>query len=627
MKKIALLALVFMQGFYSHGQTKNLAIPAVLSNLHYNSTGVLVLKNGTEELPDLQKTDAYTLSQMMGKLRGTELGIALDINRPGYNGTVAYGPLNENASYPAIAFLPKDIKLIDGKAVLEIKKTFTKANDFFSLAAKGKGVLGYRIMDSAGRIIYEGRAAFRGTGPYEVLPTITEGPMINNLQPDGGIISFETSEPLITRITVGNKIYTDEKAARHHEITVQGLQPSTAYDYSIAYGDRTDKHRFTTAHAAGSRRPFTFAFASANRSTTGGGERDFGGVNYQSTRSIMAVAVMNGAAFMQVQGDITNGANTTEDAHLMEYANFKRALEPFWEAVPVYVGFGDHEPNKKAFAPDSVTKKSKTIEVFPYATASGEAVFANAFVHPQNGPLSEDGAAYDPDKNNIDFPTYKENVYYYTYDNVAMIVLNTEYWESKDPLATSGCPEGYIMDQQVAWLKETVAKMEKNPSIDHVFVVVHGALFPNGDHLADAMWWNGNNSSRAVVRGIPLSKGTIERRDEILDICVNQSKKFLSFISGDEHNFSFLQLTPLTTIYLPGYTGKKLVLSRSVYTINNGGGGSAPYAMLPSPWSKGFQYFTEPPVMAMIAVNGKSVTLKAVKAETFESICQDVKLR
>ena len=339
----------------------------------------------------------------------------------------------------------------------------------------------------------------------------------------------------------------------------------------------------------------------------------------------MAVAAFNNAAFMQVQGDITNGGNASADGHLLEYANFKRSLEPFWNKIPVYVGFGDHEPNKKIFAPDSITRKSKSIEEFPYSTSSGEASFAKAFVNPDNGPQSEDGASYDPDPSQMDFPTYRENVYYYTYDNIAMIVLNTEYWESKDPLATSGCPEGYIMDQQVKWLKETIRKMENDPDIDHIFVVTHGAVFPNGDHLTDAMWWNGE-TSRAYVKGSPLQKGTIERRDEILDICVNRSKKFLAFISGDEHNFSFLPVTPTTSLYLPGFPGKKIQLSRSFYCINNGAGGSAPYAMLPSPWSDGFQYFAEPPVLAMITVKGNSVTLKAIKAETLENICE-VKLK
>lgn len=626
MKHIFLFIIGSLLIHLSDAQEGLPAVPAVLQAVSYNSNGKLMLTS-LGNVQELDRKDAYLLSNLIGHPTGAETGIAIDINMHGFNGTVAYGPLDENAVYPTVAFLPKEVNIIDGKALLEIKKVFVKSNDFFKLEEKGKGILGYRIMNQQGRIIYEGRVAFEGKGPYTVVPTIIQGPMINDLAPDTCVISYETQVPLTTTINIDGRIFEDASAVMHHEIKINGLKPSQKYSYTINYGNRSLTRSFTTAHAKGKRLPFTFAFASANRSTTGGGETDFGGTNYQTTRMIMAAAIMNNAAFMQVQGDFTTGGNATVDAHDMEYANFKRALEPFWSAVPVYTGFGDHEPNKKFFAPDSISKKSKSIEMFPYATSSGEAGFAKAFVNPANGPLSEDGASYDPDPSKEDFPTYKENVYYYTYDNVAMIVLNTEYWESKDPWITGGCPEGYIMDQQVKWLKETIQQFEKDNSIDHIFVVVHGAVFPNGDHLADAMWWNGENKNRAVVAGVPLSKGTIERRDEILDICVNQSKKFLAFISGDEHNFSFLEITPQSSIYKDDYTGKRLKLSRSFYNINNGAGGSAPYAMLPSPWSNGFRYFTEPPVLAMINVNGKSVSLKAIRAETFEKICGDIKLR
>ena len=602
------------------------AIPAVLSGLSYNAEGKLVLMNAGQNFTETEKKDPYLLSKMIGKPTGSETGILLDLQMPGFSGTVAYGPYDEAAAYPTVAFLPKDVKLTDGKALLEIKTVFTKSNDFYRFQDKAKGIIGYRIMDAGGRIIYEGRVAFKGTGPYEVVPTIIEGPMINELHAEGAVIAYETQTPIKTSIAVGGKTFADDAAVTHHEIKVSGLQPATSYDYIINYGDRTDTHNFKTANKDGIRKLFTFAFASANRATTGGGERDFGGTNYQTTRTIMAAAVMNNAAFLQCTGDFTTGANITEDGHLMEYANFKRALEPFWCRVPVYVGFGDHEPNKKSLL-NAETKKAKSIEVFPYAANSGEASFAKAFVNPANGPESEDGAGYDPNPSAIDFPTYKENVYYYTYDNVAMIVLNTEYWESKDPVATSGCPEGYIMDQQVKWLKETMEKLEADKSIDHIFVNIHGAVFPNGDHLADAMWWNGDNTNRAYVAGKPLSKGTIERRDELLDICVNKSKKFLSFISGDEHNFSFLEVTPATPIYTAAYTGTKIKLNRSFYNINNGAGGSAPYGMLPSPWSSKFKYFTPPPVVALITVDGNTVTLNAMSAETFGTVCKDVRLR
>ena len=602
------------------------AIPAVLNGLTYNAQDKLVLTKDGRSYIETDKTDPYTLSHIIGNPVGTATGIMLDVQMPGFNGTVAYGPYMENATYPTVAFLPKDVKMTNGKALIEIKNVFVKSNDFLRFQDSGKGVIGYRIADAAGRIIYEGRVAFRGKGPYTVLPTIIEGPMVNNLTQDGCVVSYETQVPVKTSITVNRKVYNDEAASTHHEIMLKGLQPATNYTYQVTYGDKTDQHSFKTASRNGSRKPFTFAFASANRATTGGGERDFGGTNYQSTRAIMAAAVMNNAAFMQTTGDFTTGGNTSADGHLMEYANFKRALEPFWNKIPVYVGFGDHETNKKSLT-DQTTSKSPSIAVFPYATQSGEATFAKAFVNPANGPQSEDGAAYDPDHSTLDFPTYKENVFYYTYDNVAMIVLNTEYWESKFPQLTSGCPEGYIMDQQVKWLKETIIKLEKNPDIDHIFVNIHGAVFPNGDHLADAMWWNGDNNNRAFVAGKPLSKGTIERRDEILDICVNKSKKFLSFLSGDEHNFSYLKITPQSQIYTANYTGPKIKISRPFYNINNGGGGSASYGLLPSPWSKDFKYFTEPPVLALITVNNKSVTLRSFNPETFSKICSDVKLR
>lgn len=603
------------------------AIPASLNHLSYDGNGRLMMSSGGQTYTDVAKTDDYKLPDVMGQLTGTETGILLDLSRPGFNGTVAYGPLDETAQCPAVEFLPRDVRIVNGKALLEIKKTFTRATDYFHLADAGKGVLGYRIIDSTGRIIYEGRVAFQGAGPYEVVPTITQGPMVNCVEPSRFVLAYETRTAIKTTVTIDGRTFSDDREDTHHELAITGLHPSTEYTYSIAYGSRIQTHKMTTAPAEGSRQPFTFAFASANRATTGGGERDFGGTNYQHTRAVMAAAMVHHAAFLQCTGDFTNGANTSVGAHLMEYANFKRALEPFWSAIPVYVGFGDHETNKTTLRSSDPANRGYSVELFPYAEVSGEATFAKAFVNPTNGPASEDGAAYDPNTGQDDFPTYKENVYYYTYGNIAMIVLNTEYWESKDPTLTGGCPEGYIMDQQMKWLRETIKKMEADPNIDHIFVNIHGAVFPNGDHLTDAMYWSGDNTSRAVVAGKPLPKGAIQRRDEIIDACVNQSKKFLAFLSGDEHNFSFLQVTPETPIYKEGYTGPRMRISRPFYNINDGGGGSAPYAMLKSPWMASFKFLTPPPTVALITVKGKSVTLSALRAETLEPICHEIPLR
>jgi len=158
-------------------------------------------------------------------------------------------------------------------------------------------------------------------------------------------------------------------------------------------------------------------------------------------------------------------------------------------------------------------------------------------------------------------------------------------------------------------------------------VNVHSAVFPNGDHANGAMWYNGTNEERPIVAGKKVEKGILERRDEILDLCVNKSKKFLAFLSADEHNFAFLEIKSDFPLYPKDYKLPQLKLSRTFYHINNGCGGSAPYAMLPTPWSSAFQFFTEPPAVALIDVNGKSVKLRAFNAETFGKICEDIKLR
>ena len=603
-------------------------IPKVLGKeFSYDASGNLKLFKNDQSLSDLGNTDKHTLAQMLGNPLGAETGIALDFQDPNLNGTVAYGPYEEGVQHPAIAFLPEAVPVDKGHALLEISKVFVGANDFYHFSERGSGILGFRVISNVGRILYEGRVAFSGKGPYRVMPTLVEGPLVNLLQPTSCVISYETQASLGTTILVNGKIFQDQNPGTHHEIAITGLTPGTSYQYTVQYGDRTDVHRFKTQPPTGSRTPFTFGFIADNRANTGGGERDLGGVNYLSARAAMSVATLHNIAFLQAMGGNTTGNNTSVGGHMLEHANWKRALEPFWSTIPVYAGMGNHEANYDFFSVDTLTKKVTRIDRFPYQTESGEATFAKAFVNPENGPESEDGASYDPDPVTRDFPTYKENVYSYTYGNVAMIVLNSEYWKSSDPKA-SGSPEGYVMDQQLKWLDATIQKFEADPAIDHVFINLHSCVFPNGDHTDAGMWYSGHNDARPMVAGVPVGKGIIERRDQLIDAAINRSTKVIGFLVGSEHNFAFLEVTPDLPIYPDGYALPKLKIKRNFFYINNGGGGTYPYAKLHNtPWAEHFQYFAVPPSLALFHVDGQSVTMQALNPETFETICTNVKLR
>ena len=105
------------------------------------------------------------------------------------------------------------------------------------------------------------------------------------------------------------------------------------------------------------------------------------------------------------QPDIRTDLSDVGETNL-QYANWKRSIEPFAHYIPVYAGIGNHEAITHKFKYEK-TGVTYSVDKFPFDTESAEAVFASNFVNPLNGPDSEDGASYDPDPNSIDFPSYK----------------------------------------------------------------------------------------------------------------------------------------------------------------------------------------------------------------------------
>jgi 3',5'-cyclic AMP phosphodiesterase CpdA len=304
----------------------------------------------------------------------------------------------------------------------------------------------------------------------------------------------------------------------------------------------------------------------------------------------------------------------------LQYRNWKRAIEPFAHYFPVYVSMGNHEALMRVFGGNN---NRIMLDRFPYETESAEAAFAAHFVNPLNGPNGEDGAKYDPNPANIDFPSYKENVYYYTYDNVAVVVLNSDYWYAPSTgliPKTGGGLHGYIMDNQIKWFRKTVKALEKNKTIDHIFVTQHTPMFPNGGHVGDDMWYNGQNSKRPYVNGKPLDKGIIERRDELLQIAVNESTKVIGVLTGDEHNYCRTEIGPETVIYPDNWDMDKLALSRTIYQINNGAAGAPYYAQDQTPWTPFTSNFTTQNALVFFHVDGEKIRMEVMNPDTLEVI-------
>ncbi len=594
-------------------------IPAVYSNIFQEQEG-LVLKDLSkgEDYSQYLPDSKYRYSKIAATPKGTENGLHFDFGDSTLNGTIYYGLIKtEGVRFPQPVYFKRNAHIERGKAKINLKKSFSGKYDFVNWESTGKMIVGYRIVEDNGTILYDGRVNVKGKGPFEVSLTLKEGPFVTLQTSSGVTIYFKTNTPALCTVEVNGQWYKDTHITAVHEIKIEGLRPDRSYRYTVHYGENTETYHFRTAPCKGASTPFTWAYASDSRAGSGGGERNIRGTNAYIVKKMMVLAKQRGARFFQFTGDMINGYKTEEDIMNLEYANFKSAAKLFWHYAPVNVAMGNHEALMTSF------EGRRSVDRFPFDKASAEKCFADNFVNPHNGPISEDGASYDPSPHTMDFPSYDECTYYYTYGNMAMVVLNSNYWYAPStgtiPLH-SGNVHGYIMDNQFKWLEETIMKLEADSAIDHIFVTLHTPAFPNGGHSKDDMWYGGNNEIRPYVSGKPVEKGIIERRDQILDLLINRSKKCVALLHGDEHNYSRLVISNTTPMYPENWSKEKLDISRPFTQITNGAAGAPYYAQEELPWSKDVKIFSPLNALMLITVDGKHVHLEVINPDTFEEI-------
>ncbi|MBK9257184.1 MAG: metallophosphoesterase [Saprospiraceae bacterium] len=613
------IIVLFFLFFFIKTEGQPVRVPASYSNIGQDSAGIYFQKSDKKYYAS-SEAPKYSLKQLFGNPKGTESGLEMDFGS--FEGNVIYGliPYNQIKHPLPIFRFTKEIK--EGKIDINIISDFKYPYDFVGWKENEKLTLGYRLIDKKGLIVYDGEVSVKGKGPFEIAPAIYEGPFINKVTDSGVSIWCNTNLPVQTSLEIDGKTYKKPIADTFHQWDIQNLRPNTSYEYTVHYGEFKQQYTCRTAPTKGSQDPFKFGYTSDSRSATGGGERNIFGANVYIMKKIGALANQEKVSFVQFTGDMINGYLNNNEEMQLQYTNWKKSIEPFWHYIPYNVGMGNHEALGYIFR-DEAGKQIGFVDKFPYETESAEAAFQEAFVNPENGPVSEDDNKYDPDKNNTDFPSYKENVYYYVHGNVAMIVLNSDYWFAptlKNDVSTSGGLHGYLLDNQIEWLKKTIEMLEKDRDIDHVFVTQHTPAFPNGGHSGDDMWYSGNNDKRPYIAGKPVEKGIIERRDEYLDILINQSSKVVAILTGDEHNYNYMKITSEVPIYPENYPHAKLNISRPIYQINNGAAGAPYYAQEVLPWSAHTKSFSVENALCIFSVNGKKIEMKVINPDTLNEI-------
>ncbi len=378
-------------------------------------------------------------------------------------------------------------------------------------------------------------------------PMIFDGPLVcqlNSSDPGSAVITFKTSIRIAAEIVLDNKTRFREAFSRHyHEIKLTGLKPGQKYQYRIDTGkELSGPYHFTAAPSTGqSSVSFAFTGACSLPRTIKSGKKNPPLV-FDNLKKLAKIARKRNAGFLITGGDFHSGS--PEKAELLEsIGKFKEELLEFWRTRPVYVIPGEHETVMFTYELDD--DKKIQLDMWPYGETSTEAVFASAFSNPENAP-----APSDPRR-----PSYQRNTYSFQYGNVKIICLNNSYWLTKgDRKKFGGNANGYVLDDQLQWLKKELESAEKNQTIKHVFVVTHCPLFPNNIYVSNSMWYDGNNNIRSYTcvtgKVYPAAAGIVTRRNQLAEL-IGNSRKVAAVFSAHDPDYSRVLINSKVSAGIP----------------------------------------------------------------------------
>ena len=604
MKKSALLmsAVFIVSGIAASVWAEESGAPSVIVEPPY-------------QMRDGSIRNQLSFDQMHGFTTGTTKGLNLDLGDPGIQGKIHTGPYPFEAGesdydYPRYR---RTEALVNGAGLLRMDKFIDEDKYNANEWPAGQGanppsmMIGYRLeVDGDG--YYDSVLAITrdGGNVFGKNLSIVEGPfltMATSDDPTKATIAFELDEALVSgtaKVQVdGIGDFTSSDTGKKHEVEVTGLTPSREYQYRVVVEDsplevHTAYYKFRAAPAKDTRKPVRFGFISDSREGVGGGERVYTGHNKHQLDQLVKHAYRKGADLFIFGGDLVNGYTSEIDDFRLQLKGWKQTFAGFWRGRPVYPAMGNHETLLNVY--DDGGTYGISLDKWPYATDSAEAVFADEFYNPVNGPVPS----------NPDRPTYNENVYKFQQGPVLFIAFNNNYWWTTNSQCENygGSPEGYMLDDQLAWIENVLVDAEDDEAIKYIILYAQEPVFPAGGHVKDAMWYNGNNNVKAYVNNggtvEPAGPGIVDTRNHFWET-VSGSSKVAAVLTGDEHAYHRIRIDSAMPVGMPDVPsddsdGDGIVCEAGetcspnpaftypTWQVTAGTGGAPYYALQDMPW-------------------------------------------
>ena len=201
MKKYSLLFFLSISWFFLVGQ-HDTGIPSVYTNFYFEDGRLIFKPDGSPEKMTWNPSEPeYYFDKFAKSPKGTDNGIQFNFEDENFNGTIYYGfIISENVKYPQPVYFHSTSQIMAGIAEIDIKNKLSGKYDVAKWEEKGFSRLGYRIVTSEGKIIYDGKINVKGKGPFKADFTIISGPFINQVTDNSVVISFETNFKTIANV-------------------------------------------------------------------------------------------------------------------------------------------------------------------------------------------------------------------------------------------------------------------------------------------------------------------------------------------------------------------------------------------------------------------------------------------
>jgi hypothetical protein len=507
----------------------------------------------------------------------------------------------------------------DGRAVLRVGRLLEEIRNSEGWRDRGTILIRFELfVKRRGRDrslgVCDVVAAFvRESDGYRRPPWLTGGPRLQGLSsadPTRATVAFRTDRPALAEVILDDGRVFTSPAGREHAVQLEGLQPGSEHAYRVQVGEIiSPRYRFRAALRAG-QGPVVLACFGDTREAAGDGERALMGVSFHTVELLAAQARLHGADFVAVGGDLVIGHTSSRADFRTQLGAWELAVAGFACGAPVYPVMGNHDALLRVFELGGHRRLS--LDRWPYATDSAEAVFGEVFGNPGNGPRPADPR----------LPPYRGTVYTIQQGLVRLIAFNNNYWYADDPAVAGGSPEGYILEDQMRWLEQELDRAEADSTVRWVFLLAQEPVMPCGGHVDDAMFYDGDNNVRAYVWRdgalAPEPQGILEVRNHLL-LAAARCRKVAAVLGGDEHAYCRLLVGPDVPVgdvarddrngdgriaWRDGEPASPLRdLPRAVWFVTSGGGGAHYYAEQPTPWTdywraqpdprRGFRYSSQ----------------------------------